>query len=138
MQTLLRTFALAIFLFQPAMAAEIGDCHNAIEAAFPGKIFGVSGGVGNIERIHFKPGVTDQDKTQIQSFIQSFNWEQKNAQDVDKEIDAEMKKAADDKSLSDEEFEAKRVKLVRAKSMSAVSDKESKLEEVKKVKAIKP
>ena len=128
-------FTLIFLAAQPLKAAEVGDCHAAIETAFPDKIVGISGSKGNIQRIDFKDGVSDQDKAQIQSFVQSFDWSVKNNRDLDKEIDQELRKIADDKSLSDAEFEAKRVKLVRAKEMSQTEDKKTKLGEAKTPKA---
>lgn len=123
-------FVLIFLVEQPLSAATLGDCHIAIEQAFPGKIVGLSGAPGAINRIDYAPGVSVKTKSDIQTFVQSYDWNQRNLIDIDHDIEAEIKKAANDKSLSDAQFEEIRVKLGRAKNMTKATDKEAKLEEV--------
>lgn len=120
-----------LLLPSPAAAADLQDCHETVEAAYPGKIVGISGAPGNVKRIDFIPGASAKDRSDIQALVTSYNWNQKGRREIQKDIEAEMKKAASDSSLSDAEFTAIKEKLTRAQKIDNLSDSAAKLEEAK-------
>lgn len=50
------------------------DITTAILAQYPGKIDGLAGAPGNIQRVDFTASATPTDKTNINAFIAAYDW----------------------------------------------------------------
>lgn len=110
------------------------DLHNDIDAAFPGVILGISQKDNAYTVNQWVEGVTKAQQAAVNAFIASYDFDAPTQSDIDAEIAAKLKEAANDKSMADEDFVAYKRKLERAKYIDNVIDKQAKVAEAQALK----
>ena len=112
----------------------IGDLHRDLEIAFPGKVLGVTNNNGTITVNQYAANTQKAEQDAVKAFIATYDFHTQSRNDLNRDIEAKLKEAANDKSLTDEDCGAYKNKLLRAQHIDDVADKEAKIAEAESIK----